>query len=177
MSSRATTHHRLATRLGVSLAGQLVAVGVLALAVYGAVAGTRSSPPRDGMLIVKGRLGAPLRPGVLRGLNLRVTNRYDFDLLMTRLTVRASVDAPHRAAGCRPPRDFVVRQVARSAYPIRVPRASAVRLRTLGVRTLPRVGMRYLPAVNQDACQGASLRLRYRARATRDGARRRAAGG
>jgi len=68
-------------------------------------------------------------------------------------------------AGCSARRDFAVRQLQRRAYPIRLPRGRTRRLSALGVRVLPRLRMRNLAGRNQDACKGASLRLRYRGRA------------
>ena len=107
-----------------------------------------------------GRLAGPLAPGVSQPLNLRLSNRSRSSLLVTRLTVSLRLDAAHRRAGCSAKRSFRVTRLKRSQYPIALRARRTSSLRSLGVRRLPRVRMLNLPT-NQDACQGATLMLRF----------------
>jgi hypothetical protein len=115
---------------------------------------------------ISGRLPGPLAPGVSQPLNLRISNRSRHSLLITKLTVSLRLDAAHRRAGCSRKRSFRVTRLKRSQYPISVPARRTGSLWALGVRNLPRVRMLDL-ATNQDACKGASLRLRFGGRARR----------
>lgn len=150
-----------------SLAAGLALLMLLGLAVYAAARGAKAQPARQGMLVISGRLTAPLWPGKTLPADPWITNRYPFGLRITRLRVRVSVDAQHRAAGCSVPRDFRVWQVPRREYPIRVRARASVPLSRLGVDAVPHVEMRDLP-IDQVACQGARMRLRYSAQAVRD---------
>ena len=155
----------LASRALLALTAALLVLVPAAFALH-MVAGRKSAEPaRQRPLAIRGDLRVALRPGVSLPLNLVLSNRYHFTLQITRLTVRASVDRRHRAAGCSVRRDFAARQLAFSAYPIRLPRGRTRRLTQLGVHPLPRIRMRALARTNQDACKGASLRLSYSARA------------
>lgn len=109
---------------------------------------------------IRGDLGRPLAPGVSRQLNLKLRNPYRFGLKVKQLRIGVSVDRQHAAAGCRASSNFNVTRLARRAYPIRLRPRRTRTLRALGIRRLPRVTMRNL-RVNQDACKGAKLRLRY----------------
>lgn len=150
----------------------LAVVGVLVLVVAGAyaVGAKRRAAGRGGQagLAIGGGLANPLSPGTSQRLNLRLTNPYRFDLLVTKLTVRVAIDADHASAGCSATSDFAVRAIARKAYPIRVRAGRAATLRALGVRAarLPVVAMLNLPT-DQNACRGARLQLRYSGTARR----------
>lgn len=143
---------------------------------YAASAGMHS---RHRVLEIRGDLSRPLFPGGSQSFDLALTNRAGAALSITRLRVRVRVDRAHRRAGCSARRDFLVGRLPRSAFPLMLPGRRNGRtgrpLRTtrtltaLGLRTLPWVGMRDLPSVNQDACKGARLRLRFSGRAHRAG--------
>ncbi len=115
---------------------------------------------------ISGRLAGPLAPGVSQPLNLRLSNRSRHRLLITKLTVSLRLDAAHRRAGCSWKRGFRVTPLKRSQYPISLPARRTRSLWALGVRALPRVSMLNLPT-SQDACKGATLRLRFAGRARR----------
>ena len=170
----------LALRALLALTAALLVLGPAAFALHTVAGRTSAGPVRQRPLAIRGDLRVALRPGVSLPLNLVLTNRYHFPLQITRLTVRASVDRRHRAAGCSVRRDFAARQLAFSAYPIGLPRGRTRRLTQLGVHPLPRIRMRALARTNQDACKGASLRLSYsasaRARKPRPAGRAAAAG-
>ncbi len=163
-------------RAALPLTGALL----LLVPVAFAVRAVSSSPPakrsRHASFAIKGKLRVPLRPGASERLDLRLINRRHFTLWVTRLKVRVSVDRRHRVAGCSARRDFAVRQLQLRAYPIKLRRRSARRLSALGVHHLPRLRMRDLARTNQDACKGATLRLRYRGTARKSRPRPRAAG-
>ena len=101
-----------------------------------------------------------LAPGVSQRLNLRLSNPSRHSLLVTKLTVSLRVDAAHRRAGCSRKGSFRVTRLKRSQYPISLPAGRTGSLRALGVKRLPRLRMLNLPT-NQDACKGATLRLRF----------------
>jgi len=155
----------LASRALLALTGALLVLVPAAFALHMVAGRGSAEPARQRPFAIGGDLRVALRPGVSLPLNLVLTNRYHFTLQITRLTVRASVDRRHRAAGCSVRRDFAARQLAFSAYPIGLPRGRTRRLTQLGVHPLPRIRMRALARTNQDACKGASLRLSYSARA------------
>ena len=169
----ATPRTTLATFTVTALAATLLPLGPVSGALHSSVPTSATKrQPRPRAFTVRGRLQRPLRPGSSERLDLALTNRRRFTLWMKRLTIQVSVDRRHRVRGCSVRRDFAVRQLRRSAYPIRLRRRTTRRLSALGIRMLPRVAMRDLVRVNQDACKGATLRLRYRGSAVR---RRRAA--
>jgi len=151
-----------------------LSVAATGVGVYAALAATwhpetaASGRARHVRLSITGNARRSLTPGVSAPLNLRLANRYGFGLWITRLTVRLTVDPRHAAAGCTGAANFTIRQLGRAAFPIRLPRRRARTLRALGLRRLPQVGMRDLPATDQGACKGASLTLRYSAMARRD---------
>ena len=144
--------------------GALLLLVPVAFALRATHGGASHKRHRQASFAIKGNLRVPLRPGASARLNLRLINRRRVTLWVTRLKVRVSVDRRHRMAGCSVRRDFAVRQLRRRAYPIRMRRRSARRLSALGIHRLPRVRMRDLSRTNQDACKGASLRLRYSSR-------------
>jgi hypothetical protein len=161
----------LSARAALPLLGALLLLVPAALAIRAVTGSTPAKHHRRASFAIKGGLRVPLRPGTSQRLNLKVINRRRFTLWVTRLKVRVSVDRRHRLAGCSARRDFAVRQLRRRAYPIKLRRRSARRLSALGVHRLPRLRMRDLSSTNQDACKGATLRLRYRGRARKSRAR------
>ena len=147
----------------------IAAIGCLAtLATLAVAKRLVAHPARHGMLTVSGRLDTPLYPGRFEAVELRLHNRYPFGLRIMRIDVGVRVDRAHRRLGCRPRRDFFVWQIPLSEYPVRIRARQSATLRELGVGSVPIVTMRNLRTVNQDGCQGATLQLRYRARAVRD---------
>jgi hypothetical protein len=110
---------------------------------------------------------ARLRPGVKRPLDLRLSNPHRFTIWVTSVRMSVSLDRAHRKAGCSVRRDFYTRPLPRSELPIKVRPRRKRRLRRLGVERLPAIGMRNLRTVNQDACKGARVRLKYRGNSLR----------
>jgi hypothetical protein len=149
----------------------LLALGAAALGVYAAGAGHAKPGKRLG---VRGNVRPPLRPGVARPVNLVLTNPYGVRMRVTRVRVTLSVRPRAGTRGCSARRDFSVRQLARRVYPLVIPRRSRRSLSALRVkaRYMPQIAMRDLPRVNQDACKGARLRMRYRLRARSAGGAR-----
>lgn len=131
--------------LAVCLGGPL-AWGAVRPHVKPAAAGTKPA------LHIEGSVRTALDPGRAAPLRLTLVNRRRSTLTVTRVRIRAGVDAPHRRAGCTR-RDYAVRAVPKRALPLRIPSGGMRFLRT-------RVRMRNLPR-NQDACKGAQLKLRY----------------
>jgi hypothetical protein len=164
----ATPRTTLATFTVTALAATLLPFGPASGMLHSALptAATKHRH-RTRAFTVRGRLRVPLRPGSSERLDLALTNRRGFTVWVRRLTVHVSVDRRHRKRGCSVRRDFAVRQLRRSAYPIKLRRRRTRRLSKLGVRMLPRVAMRDLRRVNQNACKRATLRLRYRGTAVR----------
>lgn len=163
MPTNATT--RLSSRI--ALAGAVLLLGPGAFTVFAVVSAASVQQPRQRPLTIKGDLRVALRPGASQTLNLALTNRYRFTLWVTRLTVGVTVDRRHRAAGCSTSRNFAVRQMPSRAFAIALPRRRTRKLSVLRARPLPRIRMRFLAHSNQDACKGATLRLRYKAVARR----------
>jgi hypothetical protein len=142
----------------------LLAVAALAcaLVVREVVGAPASGRPAHRSLDIRGNASEPLRPGLSQPLRLRLRNRRGVPLLVVGLHVRARVDRRHRQAGCTR-RDFAVRQLPAAAFPFRLAPRVARPLERMAHR-LPRLRMKNLPTRNQDACKGARLHLRYRAR-------------
>jgi len=151
----------------------------LAVGVAGAAQHSRFSVSRK-KLVVPGSafkvssasLVEPLRPGASQALNLLLTNPHRYSLAVTRVTVAIAVDRAHARAGCNAARDFRSIRMPSTSYPIRLWPRRTLSLWSLGVRVLPRVAMVALP-LNQDACKGARLTLRFGGRARRWSGRRR----
>jgi hypothetical protein len=128
---------------------------------------------------ISGRIAGPLSPGMAQRVDIAVANRIRHELWISDLRVTLSVDPAHAAAGCSVARDFVVTQLPRSVYPIRLPPRSMFvpgwpgRLRIpaprrwtlpeLGEPVLPTITMLNLAQIDQNGCKGAALRLRFRA--------------
>lgn len=113
-----------------------------------------------------GDLHRPLVPGASQPIDMRISNPTRRRLRITRITVSLRLDAAHTRAGCSRARSFRVTGLKPTQYPILVPARSTRSLRALGLQPLPRVSLRHLP-VDQDACKGAQLDLRYQGRAQR----------
>lgn len=126
---------------------------------------------------IAGRIEAPFVPGVTQPVDVTLANHIRHVLWISDLKLTVTVDAAHAAAGCSAARDFVVAQLPRETYPIRLPARSPYtgawparlrwpggrrwRLRELGVPVLPTISMVNLPDVDQDGCKGAKLHLRF----------------
>jgi hypothetical protein len=168
MPTRSRTARRFSWKVATSLIVAVLVLVPAALAVH-AVVGAASAKHHKHRraFAIKNNVRRPFAPGVMRRLNLRLTNHRNHTLWITRLRVRVKVDRAHRLAGCKRARNFRVRQMGRRAYPLKLRAHKSRRLRRLGVRVkrLPRMRMRFLRYVNQDACKGARLRLVYRGRA------------
>jgi hypothetical protein len=110
-----------------------------------------------------------LEPGVPQPLNLKLTNSNPLALTVTSLRVSVqTVDAPRATAdhACALA-DFSVQQFA-GLYPLTVPSSSTRTLADLGISSAqwPQVAILDRP-LNQDGCQGATLRLSYSGSGTR----------
>lgn len=155
-------------RAGVIAASGLLALGAAAFGASQRGGDGRAAQRLAGVdFVISGRPTRVLRPGVSAPIDLRLRNRRRHPRLVTRLHVAVRVDAAHRRAGCSRRRDFRVRQLPRSAYPLRLGPRRSLRLSRLGVRRVPRVRMVDLARVDQDACKGARLTFRYTGRSTR----------
>jgi len=149
---------------------QLSVFAVLALAAV-VLSAQRAHPSADApakptqAFKVTGNVIPPLRPGLTLPVNVKVRNLHRVAISISRLRAEVLVDAAHRSAGCSPKRDFVVTQLPARAYPLKLGPLRAKPLAALGRRVRPRVTMRNLPDVDQGACKGAKLTLRYSGRA------------
>jgi hypothetical protein len=126
---------------------------------------------------ILGRVQSPLAPGDMQPIEVALFNRFHHVLWISGLKVTVAIDAAHTAAGCSASRDFVVTQLPRSIYPIRLPARSPYspswparmawpgaqrwRLHDLGVPVLPTISMPNLADVDQDGCKGARLHLKF----------------
>ena len=133
---------------------------LLVAAAVGLAARAANHTDGPGGLVITGSADVPLSPGTSQPLDLRLQNRYRFDVRLTQVRIKVSINQPHRRAGCSS-RDFRVRQLPHSVYPLRLARRSATTLSWLGVRTLPVLAMRNRPHWNQDGCKGATVNLAY----------------
>ena len=143
-----------------------VGAGAAQLAVSGFGAMQHRLELRPSSFELVGNLPGVARPGVSHPLDLRLTNPHRHSLRITRVSVSIIVDQAHLDAGCSRRRDFRSVPMPPRSYPIRLRPRRTMSLRQLGVRVLPRVEMLRLPR-DQDACQGARLKLRYGGRARR----------
>lgn len=172
-------HHNppsgFASRAARTVVLALVIVGCLTYGVHAAVKRLAARAPRHGSLTVSGTLTVPLTPGSSRPIDVRLANSYPFALAVRGITVRLGVDRQHRRAGCSATRDFAIRQMPPRAFPIRVPASTSASLTDLGVDLMPRLAMINRPLLDQGACRGADLILRYSAKAARGAGRRGAA--
>jgi hypothetical protein len=137
----------------------------------------RRHDPPHARFDIAGRLAAPLQPGVAQKIDIALSNRIRHELWISNLRVTLSIDPAHAAAGCSATRDFVVTQLPRAVYPIRLPPRSTytrgwrARLRVpttrrwllaeLGEPVLPSITMVNLATIDQDGCKGATLRLAF----------------
>jgi hypothetical protein len=126
---------------------------------------------------IAGRVVAPFMPGMTLPVDVTLANHIRHVLWISNLKLTVAVDAAHTAAGCSASRDFVVTQLPRATYPIRLPARSPYtdawparlrwpggrrwRLHELGVPLLPTISMVNLPDVDQDGCKGAKLHLHF----------------
>jgi hypothetical protein len=127
--------------------------------------------------VITGLARTALSPGVTAPVDVTLHNRIHHVLWISDLKLTLGVDAAHAAAGCSVARDYIVTQLPRSTYPIRLPARSDYsaawparlrwvgsrgwRLRELGVPVAPAISMVNLPNVDQDGCKGAKLRLSF----------------
>jgi hypothetical protein len=118
---------------------------------------------------ISGRTTSPLFPGGSVPVNLALTNARGSAVSITGLTVSIHAVSAPRSSSAHPctPRDFAVQQVPADLV-LLVPALTTRTLRTLSVAKSgwPRVSM-LNTSVNQDGCQGASVRLDYRGTSAR----------
>jgi hypothetical protein len=169
----------------ISIAAALLALASVVHASIRARPHARAAAPA---FMISGSLRGPLRPGTSEPVDVALRNRTRATLWITALHVGLEVDPAHSAAGCSAARDFVVKQLPPSAFPVVLPARRPFRpgwpspwmwgyvrswpLGTLGVAVLPSVEMPDLAQTNQDACKGATLRLSFDGTARRAQARR-----
>jgi uncharacterized membrane protein len=103
-----------------------------------------------------------LSPGAAAPIDLVLTNRENFPIDVTEITV--SIDPTSSVPGCPADENYSVEQVPSGSYPFYIPANST---RTVTGDDRPRVVMTNSLTVNQDACKGASLFLDYTGAATK----------
>lgn len=172
---------RVTLRSAISIVAILCALTLGALAVRAATTDRAVTSKRAPAFIVKGELAAPLRPGSTSQVKIGVANKKYTRIWIKSLRLSVSVDAAHAAAGCSVARDFEIVQLPKKAFPLRLAaakkpkkrrgkkRKATVRWRAFPAgkaRGLPTIGMRNLADVNQDACKGATLNLKFTGKAT-----------
>ena len=157
-TGRGTTRARRAAAIG------LAACLLVAAAGAAAAASAHHRPARAGLGIA-GRPAGRLAPGAGVPIDLRLTNRRRFVLRVIRVTV--SIRAKTSRRGCDARRNFRVRPLTlRHALRLGPGRSRTLAQLGYGRRLWPRIVMRDTP-VNQAACAGARVALRYAATARR----------
>ena len=159
----------LKRRAFLALPGAVALLAVAAIVVYASSAAGPTAAKNRGKksFSVRGGVTAKLQPGMKLPLNVQIRNNRQQTIWITRLVYSIGVDSAHVARGCTVQRDFKLRQLPVAAFPIKVPAAKSGRrlryrsLRRLHVRYHPMLSMKYLRRTNQDACQGASISIRY----------------
>lgn len=150
----------------------ILITALVAAASFGAERMDKRSTPRGKAapagFKIYGTVRTPLIPGRTLPLDLLLVNKHTWPIRIRRITVSITVDRAHDRAGCSRVVHYRQRAMPRSSYPIIMRPRTRLTLRQLGVRTLPSITMLDL-VKNQDACQGAKLRLRYRGESQRAG--------
>ncbi|MBI5310740.1 MAG: hypothetical protein HZB14_06925 [Actinobacteria bacterium] len=175
---------RLTRRSALSVAAIACALAIGALVVQAATRGEAAKSRRaTKAFIVKGELVTPLRPGTTSPVRVSVANSKYTAIWIKALRMSISVDAEHAAAGCSAERDFEIVQLPKKLFPHKLKAARKGRkakksgkrrkgltawrvLPTAKSKGLPAIAMRNLPDVNQDACKGATLNLKFTGKAT-----------
>lgn len=173
---------RVTLRSAVSIVALLCALTLGALAVRAATTSQTVQSQRAKAFIVKGELVAPLRPGTASQVKVSLANKKYTAIWIKSLRFTATVDSAHAAAGCSIARDFQIVQLSKKAFPIKLAaakkpkkrkggkkRKATVRWRAIPAskaKGLPSIAMRNLADVNQDACKGATLNLKFSGKAT-----------
>lgn len=127
--------------------------------------------------MVTGRLSAPLYPGGAQQVNVQLSNKQNFPIYVTKLQFAIGVDAAHAMDGCSIPRDYAIKQLGKKAFPIKLPAKQKVKkrkgkkkrtakirwtsIKATKAKGLPSLEMKNLATVNQDACKGATLNLKF----------------
>lgn len=149
------------------LAAAFLAAGsIVQASIRGQQHHPRADPPRA-RFEIGGRVAAPLAPGETRPVEVTLTNLIHHALWISDLKLSVTIDTAHERAGCTVARDYVVTQLPRSVYPIRLPGrprrrgARDLRLPDLRVLLTPTISMPNLPDVDQDGCKGARLWLHF----------------
>lgn len=147
-------------------AGRLTRTVTLKLTITAPVSGSAAAGQSPAFSL-SGDITAPLEPGVLQPLDLRITNPNPAPLIVARVDVLVQAVAAPEASATLPcsAGDFGVQQFSGS-LPLTIPASSTRSLAQLGVPTAgwPQVALLDLPT-NQDGCQGARLTLAYQATA------------
>lgn len=131
--------------------------------------------------VIRGSIDHSLSPGVTSQINIEFANHRKKPIWITKLVFSATINRPHSDLGCTLKRDYVLRQLQRKTFPIYVPankkikvRQGRVKVESLRWRKLakrkargrPAITMVSLRTVNQEACRGATLNLKFHGRAT-----------
>lgn len=159
----------------------LFAGGAFAFASIQAEKSAKRKGRAIGSFAIRGHLDRRLAPGVTSRVTISIANNRKVPIWVKRLRFRMSVDRAHAKAGCSIKRDFKISQLTRRTFPIRIPAKKKVnirrgrvnmksrRWRALAKRKTkgrPSVRMLNLAGVNQDACKGATFKLKFKGKAT-----------
>lgn len=159
----------------------LVAGGAFAFASKQAELSAKRKGRAVGSFVIRGTLDQALSPGNTSRVTVSIANNRKAPIWVTRLRLSIAVDKAHAAKGCFVRRDYVLTQLTKKSFPIRVPANRKIRIKrgkvvakSLKWRPLsrtqaagrPTVTMLNLPGINQDACKGATLNLKFNGKAT-----------
>lgn len=159
----------------------LIAGGAFAFASNQAELAAKRKGKAVGSFVIRGTIDQSLSPGNSSRVTVSIANNRKVPIWVTRLRLSVAVDKAHEAKGCSVARDYLVTQLTKKSFPIRVPANKKVRVkrgkavaktlkwRRLAIRQAagrPSVMMMNLSGVNQDACKGATLNLKFDGKAT-----------
>lgn len=143
----------------------VLAVGCAALAgaTLVALAATKSPRPsaKAGLAFrISGDVTGRLRPGAVMPVRLTVRNPHRFPIVVKRVRGTLSIDKAHARAGCDVRKNFSYRQNLRRWKPLKLRARAKVRFTGRRAPRAPNVLMRSR-TVDQGACKGARLKIRY----------------
>lgn len=173
---------RLTARSMFSIATALCALLVGALAVHAAVASRDAKISRRApAFVVRGTMATELSPGTKAQVKVSVANKKYAAIWIKSLRMSITIDAAHAAAGCSVARDFKITQLPIKTFPLKLAAAKKAKKRR-GKKSKAKISWKPVPAkkskgmpaiemvnlddVNQDACKGATLNLKFSAKAT-----------
>lgn len=166
IASHTTARHaRRKTALAL-LVAMVAAGGAFASTTQTTGKGNTASGQEKKAFTIAGGAASPVAPGTAAPLNLVLSNPNNQAILVAELSVAI---ARTSRAQCDAATNFTVRQIPASRYPITLPAGGSHRLSGLGVASgdLPRIVGLNSRSIDQDACKGATLELRYAGRAVK----------